>query len=356
MTILITGGAGFIGGNFILDWFNGSDENVVNLDKLTYAGNLITLTSLKNDPRHDFVKGDINDRELLRSLLERHVPRAIIHFAAESHVDRSICGPEQFIQSNILGTYNLLQTALDYWTNLPASKKSEFKFIHISTDEVYGSLSPSTPAFVETDPYQPNSPYSASKAASDHLVRAWRETYGFPALTVNCSNNYGPYQFPEKLIPLMVLNAISGKILPVYGDGKQIRDWLYVKDHCCAIHTILRTGRAGAVYNVGGSSEMVNLDLVNQICAILDECYPRTDKKPYKDQICHVKDRAGHDVRYAVDASLIRKELGWRPQTSLKEGLRNTVIWYVNNRNWCELVLSQSSQNKKKADALLFKQ
>jgi len=341
--ILVTGGAGFIGANFVLNWLSSvSAEGVINLDKLTYAGNLANLQSLKNDPRYIFVHGDIGDKELVNKLLAEHRPRAIINFAAESHVDRSIHGPAEFIQTNVVGIFNLLECAREYWGALQHVEKKRFRFHHVSTDEVYGSLSSSDPAFKETNPYQPNSPYSASKAASDHLVRAWFHTYGFPVVTTNCSNNYGPYHFPEKLIPLVILNALAGKSLPVYGDGQQIRDWLYVGDHCSAISQVLAKGRLGETYNIGGWNEKANLEVVNTICAILDELQPRADGKPYADQITFVKDRPGHDRRYAIDASKIEKELGWRPAETFDTGIRKTVQWYLDNPDWVEGVVTGS--------------
>ena len=327
--ILVTGGAGFIGSNFVLDWLAGSDEPVVNLDKLTYAGNLKNLDSVANDPRHVFVQGDIGDRALLDRLLAEHRPRAVLNFAAESHVDRSIHGPEDFIQTNVLGTFRLLESVRAYWAGLPAGEKDAFRFLHVSTDEVYGTLAPSAPAFAETHRYEPNSPYSASKAASDHLVRAWHHTYGLPVLTTNCSNNYGPYQFPEKLIPLVILNALDGKPLPVYGDGQQVRDWLYVVDHCRAIARVLDAGVVGETYNVGGLNEKTNLQVVDTICQLLDELRPKADGSSYKTQITHVTDRPGHDRRYAIDAGKIEAELGWQPSESFETGLRKTVQWYL---------------------------
>ena len=331
--ILVTGGAGFIGSNFVLDWLAGSDEPVVNLDKLTYAGNLKNLDSVANDPRHVFVQGDIGDRALLDRLLAEHRPRAVLNFAAESHVDRSIHGPEDFIQTNVLGTFRLLESVRAYWAGLPAGEKDAFRFLHVSTDEVYGTLAPSAPAFAETHRYEPNSPYSASKAASDHLVRAWHHTYGLPVLTTNCSNNYGPYQFPEKLIPLVILNALDGKPLPVYGDGQQVRDWLYVVDHCRAIARVLDAGVVGETYNVGGLNEKTNLQVVDTICQLLDELRPKADGSSYKTQITHVTDRPGHDRRYAIDASKIEAELGWQPSESFETGLRKTVQWYLGQVN-----------------------
>jgi dTDP-glucose 4,6-dehydratase len=339
--ILITGGAGFIGGNFVLDWLvNQTSEGIVNLDKLTYAGNLATLKSLENDPRHVFVQGDIRDYDLVLSLLKKHQVRAVVNFAAESHVDRSIHGPGDFIQTNIVGTFNLLEAVRTHWIELPADEKEQFRFLHVSTDEVYGSLSPTDSAFSETNPYEPNSPYSASKAASDHLVRAWHHTYGLPVLTTNCSNNYGPYHFPEKLIPLVILNALAGKSLPIYGDGQQIRDWLYVKDHCSAIRCVLETGKLGETYNVGGWNEKPNLDVVNAICSILDELRPKIDGTSYASQISYVKDRPGHDRRYAIDATKLERELGWKPAETFETGIRKTVEWYLANKEWTDGVLN----------------
>jgi len=341
--ILVTGGAGFIGGNFVLDWLaNPNAEGIVNLDKLTYAGNLATLQSLSSDARHVFVQGDIGDYELVLSLLKNYQIRAVVNFAAESHVDRSIHGPGDFIQTNVLGTFNLLEAVRAYWSELPDSEKSSFRFLHVSTDEVYGSLSPSDPAFSETNPYEPNSPYSASKAASDHLVRAWHHTYGLPVLTTNCSNNYGPYHFPEKLIPLVILNALAGKPLPIYGDGQQIRDWLYVKDHCSAIRRVLEAGRLGETYNVGGWNEKPNLDVVHTICSILDGLRPKADGSSYAAQITYVKDRPGHDRRYAINATKLERELGWKPAETFETGIQKTVQWYLDNQEWTDGVLSGS--------------
>jgi dTDP-glucose 4,6-dehydratase len=341
--ILVTGGAGFIGGNFLLDWLaNPQAEGIINLDKLTYAGNLATLASLHVDSRHVFIRGDIGDSTLVSGLLKEYQPRAIVNFAAESHVDRSIHGPAEFIQTNIVGTFNLLECAREYWNSLEGKAKENFRFHHVSTDEVYGSLSSSDPAFKETNPYEPNSPYSASKAASDHLVRAWFHTYGFPVVTTNCSNNYGPYHFPEKLIPLVILNALNSKPLPVYGDGQQIRDWLYVGDHCSAIREVLANGRLGQTYNIGGWNEKANLEVVNTICGILDELRPRSDGRLYAEQITFVTDRPGHDRRYAIDASKIEKELGWRPTETFDTGIRKTVQWYLDNPEWVQGVLTGS--------------
>ncbi len=354
MTLLVTGGAGFIGGNFVLDWIAGSDEPVINLDKLTYAGNLETLSSLQGNPRHVFVQGDIGDRALVDKLLAEHRPRAVINFAAESHVDRSIHGPGEFIQTNIVGTYNLLEAVRGYWNALPKGEMdprvkpeddkylthSSFRFLHVSTDEVYGSLAKDDPAFAETNRYEPNSPYSASKAASDHLVRAWHHTYGLPVLTTNCSNNYGPYHFPEKLIPLMIVNALAGKSLPVYGDGMQIRDWLYVKDHCSAIRRVLEAGRLGETYNVGGWNEKPNIEIVNTVCRLLDELRPKADGTSYATQITYVTDRPGHDRRYAIDARKLERELGWKPAETFETGIRKTVQWYLDHPQWVQNVQS----------------
>ena len=340
MSILITGGAGFIGSNFVLDWLVQSDELVVNLDKLTYAGNLVNLASLQGDPRHVFVQGDLGDRALVDRLLAEHQPRAVLHFAAESHVDRSIHGPDDFIQTNIVGTFRLLEAVRAHWSCLPEVEKAAFRFLHVSTDEVYGSLTKDAPPFAETNAYEPNSPYSASKAASDHLVRAWHHTYGLPVLTTNCSNNYGPYHFPEKLIPLMIVNALAGKPLPVYGDGMQIRDWLYVKDHCSAIRRVLEAGRLGDTYNVGGWNEKPNIEIVHTVCQLLDELRPRADGQPYAQQITYVTDRPGHDRRYAIDARKIERELGWTPAETFETGIRKTVQWYLDNPEWVANVQS----------------
>ena len=338
--ILVTGGAGFIGANFVLDWLALHDEPVINLDKLTYAGNLETLASLQGDARHRFVQGDIGDSALVSQLLAEHRPRAVVHFAAESHVDRSIHGAEDFIQTNIIGTFRLLEAVRAHWSGLPEADKAAFRFLHVSTDEVYGSLAPDAPAFTETHTYEPNSPYSASKAASDHLVRAWHHTHGLPVLTTNCSNNYGPYHFPEKLIPLMIVNALAGKSLPVYGDGMQVRDWLYVKDHCSAIRRVLEAGTLGETYNVGGWNEKPNIDIVHTICALLDELRPRADGASYTTQITHVKDRPGHDRRYAIDARKLEAELGWKPAETFESGIRKTVQWYLDNAEWVANVQS----------------
>ena len=340
MTILVTGCAGFIGSNFIHTWLQSSAETVVNLDKLTYAGNLANLKAFEGDMRHVFVQGDIGDRELLDKLLAEHKPRAVLNFAAESHVDRSIHGPGDFIQTNVMGTFNLLESVRAYWQELPETDKNAFRFLHVSTDEVYGTLSPTDPPFAETKNYEPNSPYSASKAASDHLVRAWHHTYGLPVLTTNCSNNYGPYHFPEKLIPLVLLNALAGKALPIYGDGQQVRDWLYVEDHCRAIARVLEAGKVGETYNIGGWNEKRNLEVVNALCAVLDELKPRADGKRYTEQITYVKDRPGHDRRYAIDARKIERELGWRPQETFESGIRKTVEWYLAHADWVADVTS----------------
>jgi len=338
--ILVTGGAGFIGANFVLDWLAQSDEPVINLDKLTYAGNPETLKSLHGDARHTLVQGDIGDAALVTRLLAEHRPRAVVNFAAESHVDRSIHGPGEFIQTNIVGTFNLLESVRGYCSALPATEKEAFRFLHVSTDEVYGSLGKDDPAFTESNHIEPNSPYSASKAASDHLVRAWHHTYGLPVLTTNCSNNYGPYHFPEKLIPLLIVNSLAGKNLPVYGDGQQIRDWLYVKDHCSAIRRVLEAGRLGETYNVGGWNEKANLEIVHTVCALLDELRPRADGKPYKDQITYVTDRPGHDRRYAIDARKLERELSWKPAETFETGIRKTVQWYLDNPEWVAHVQS----------------
>jgi dTDP-glucose 4,6-dehydratase len=340
--ILVTGGAGFIGSNFVLDWIAAEGTPVVNLDKLTYAGNLSNLASLENEPRHIFVRGDINDRSLVRRLLAQYKPSAIVHLAAESHVDRSIHGPEDFILTNVNGTFHLLEEARAYWLSLPAEQKAAFRFLHVSTDEVYGSLGSNDPAFSETTAYAPNSPYSASKAASDHLVRAYHHTYGLPTLTTNCSNNYGPYQFPEKLIPLMILNAIKGKALPIYGDGLNVRDWLYVEDHCQAIRTVLARGRVGEMYNIGGWHEKANLEVVRTICRLLDEL--ASSSKPYADLITFVKDRPGHDRRYAIDACKIERELGWKPAESFETGIEKTLKWYLANQDWVKGITSSEYQ------------
>jgi dTDP-glucose 4,6-dehydratase len=338
--ILTTGGAGFIGSNFVLDWLAGSSEPVLNLDKLSYAGNLANLASLRGDARHVFVQGDIGDVGLVARLLREHRPRAIVNFAAESHVDRSIHGPIDFIQTNIVGTFHLLDTVRAYWNDLPPAERSAFRFLHVSTDEVYGSLGSDEPAFRETHRYEPNSPYSASKAASDHLVRAWHHTYGLPVLTTNCSNNYGPFHFPEKLIPLCIHNALAGKPLPIYGDGQQRRDWLYVGDHCAAIRRVLEAGQVGEVYNVGGWNEKANLEVVTTLCDMLDALSPRVDGRSYRDQIAFVTDRPGHDRRYAIDAGKLERELGWKPAETFESGMRKTVRWYLDNQDWVKNVTS----------------
>jgi dTDP-glucose 4,6-dehydratase len=340
--ILVTGAAGFIGSNFVLDWFESCGEPVVNLDKLTYAGNLHNLASLAGDDRHTFVRGDIGDTALVASLLQRYRPRAIVNLAAESHVDRSIRGPEAFVQTNVVGTFNLLESARQYWASLPQPAQSSFRFLHVSTDEVYGSLPPDAPAFTESRRYEPNSPYSASKAASDHFVRAYFHTYGLPVVTTNCSNNYGPYHFPEKLIPLVIVNALAGKSLPVYGDGRQVRDWLYVRDHCIALRRALEAGAPGETYNIGGWNEKANLDIVHTICDLLDECKPRADGGSYRSQIMHVPDRPGHDRRYAIDARKTERELGWKPAETFESGIRKTVLWYLANGEWVSKVQSGS--------------
>ncbi len=334
MTILVTGGAGFIGSNFCMDWLAASDELVINLDKLTYAGNLQNLASIAEDPRHRFVHGDFGDAGLVQQLLATYHPRAVVNFAAESHVDRSIHGPAAFIQTNIVGTFGLLEQVRAYWSALDASRQAAFRFLHVSTDEVYGSLAHDDAAFTENHRYAPNSPYSASKAASDHLVRAYHHTYGLPVLTTNCSNNYGPFHFPEKLIPLMIVNAQAGKALPVYGDGQQVRDWLYVKDHCSAIRRVLEAGRSGEVYNIGGWNEKANLEIVHTVCDLLDELKPRGDSRSYREQITFVTDRPGHDRRYAIDARKIEQELGWRPAETFESGIRKTVQWYLSHPEW----------------------
>ena len=345
MSIFVTGGAGFIGSNFILDWFQSSDETLINLDALTYAGNLENLSTLQDDKRHLFVQGDIADRDLVAKLLHTHQPRAIVNFAAESHVDRSIDAPDDFIQTNIVGTFKLLESVRDYWQTLLRDEQTDFRFLHVSTDEVYGSLHATAPAFTELHRYEPNSPYSASKAASDHLVRAYHHTYGLPVLTTNCSNNYGPYQFPEKLIPLVIHNALTGKDLPIYGDGSNIRDWLYVSDHCTAIRRVLEAGAPGEIYNIGGLNEKTNLDVVTTLCHLLDELKPRPDKASYASQITYVKDRAGHDQRYAIDADKIERELDWQPRHSFESGIRKTVEWYLNNQPWVNHVASGEYRN-----------
>ncbi|EXU80179.1 dTDP-glucose 4,6-dehydratase [Comamonas aquatica DA1877] len=340
--IFVTGGAGFIGANFVLDWLATTGEPVVNIDKLTYAGNLENLASVRDDARHTFVQADIGDSAVIAQLLAQHQPRAVLNFAAESHVDRSIHGPEDFIQTNVVGTFRLLEAVRAYWSGLPADAKSAFRFLHVSTDEVYGTLGATDPAFTESHNYEPNSPYSASKAASDHLVRAWHHTYGLPVLTTNCSNNYGPMHFPEKLIPLMIVNALAGKPLPIYGDGQQIRDWLYVRDHCSAIRRVLEAGRLGDTYNVGGWNEQANIDIVQTVCALLDELRPREDGKSYAEQIRFVQDRPGHDRRYAIDARKLERELGWKPAETFDTGIRKTVQWYLDHPEWVAHVQSGS--------------
>jgi dTDP-glucose 4,6-dehydratase len=341
--VLVTGGAGFIGANFVLEWIAAEQSPVVNLDKLTYAGNPENLAALKNDTRHRFVKGDIADRELVGKLLREHQPRALVHFAAESHVDRSIHGPADFVQTNVVGTFELLEAVRGYWSGLAGAEKKDFRFLHVSTDEVYGSLGPNDPAFSESTPYAPNSPYAASKAASDHLVRSYHHTYGLPTVTTNCSNNYGPYQFPEKLIPLMILNAIGRKPLPIYGDGKNVRDWLYVSDHCEAVRLVLKRGRPGATYNIGGNAEKANLDVVHAVCAILDELKP--DGAPHGKLITFVADRPGHDRRYAIDAGMVKSELGWAPRERFDTGLRKTVQWYLDHMKWADNITSGEYRN-----------
>lgn len=343
-SIVVTGGSGFIGSNFIHSWIESKGTPVINLDALTYAGNPENLAALGRDRRYTFVKGSIDDRELVSRTLHDHAPAAIIHFAAESHVDRSILGPAAFIQTNICGTFSLLEAAKEYWEALDPIARKGFRFLHVSTDEVYGSLSPQDLKFSETTPYAPNSPYSASKAASDHLVRAYHHTYGLPTLTTNCSNNYGPYQFPEKLIPLIILNALQGKGLPIYGDGKNVRDWLFVEDHCAALRAVMERGRIGETYNIGGSSEMENIAVVRTVCAVLDSLEPGSQFRPHHDLIRFVQDRPGHDRRYAVNTSKIESELGWRPAESFESGIRKTVAWYLANRQWCENVNSGAYQ------------
>ena len=339
MTILVTGGAGFIGSNFVRDWLAQSDERVINLDKLTYAGNLDNVADLRT-LSHVFVQGDIGDQVLVARLLERHRPRAVINFAAETHVDRSIEGPGAFLETNVQGTYGLLQAVLGHWKTLAATDRDAFRFVHVSTDEVYGTLEPGAAPFTETHPHQPNSPYAASKAASDHLVRAWHHTYGLPVVTTNCSNNYGPRQFPEKLIPLLVTNALAGRALPIYGDGLQVRDWLHVRDHASALCRVLEAGRLGETYNIGGLNERTNLEVVDAVCAILDTLKPRADGRSYRRQIVHVQDRAGHDRRYAINAGKIQRELGWQPQETFEQGLLHTVSWYLANAPWVDRVRS----------------
>jgi len=345
MSILVTGAAGFIGSNFVLNWLANNNEKVIALDKLTYAGNLENLKSVELNTNYLFVQGDIGDSTLMAKLLQEHQPRAIVNFAAESHVDRSIHGPDDFMQTNILGTYRLLEEARSFFNTLGDEAKKQFRFLHVSTDEVYGTLSSTDPAFKETNPYEPNSPYSASKAASDHLVRAWHHTYNLPVLTTNCSNNYGPYHFPEKLIPLCILKALQGQDLPIYGDGKQVRDWLYVVDHCKGIVTVLEKGVIGETYNIGGWNEKTNLEVVHTLCDLLDELQPREDGKSYKNQITFVKDRPGHDRRYAIDATKTSDELGWKPEETFETGIRKTVQWYLDNQDWVANVQSGEYQN-----------
>jgi dTDP-glucose 4,6-dehydratase len=345
VTILITGGAGFIGSNFILDWLDTYDETVINLDKLTYAGNLENLATIEDKLNYEFIRGDISNQNLIETLLSKYQPRAIVNFAAESHVDRSIHGPANFVQTNVLGTFNLLEATRAHWTKLTGDQQQNFRFLHVSTDEVYGSLEQHAPPFTESHPYQPNSPYSATKASSDHLVRAYYHTYDMPMLTTNCSNNYGPYQFPEKLIPLVILNALAGQALPIYGDGKQVRDWLFVGDHCSAICTVLEKGQTGEVYNIGGLNEMTNMEIVLTLCTLLDNLRPRADGASYSSQITHVTDRPGHDRRYAIDATKIHRELNWKPAETFGSGIKKTVNWYLNNESWVTNVTSGEYRN-----------
>jgi dTDP-glucose 4,6-dehydratase len=345
--ILVTGGAGFIGGNYIHQQQPNTQRTIINLDKLTYAGNLATLAPTKNNPNHIFIEGDIGDTVLINQILQKYQPQAILNFAAETHVDRSIDSPAAFIETNIQGTFNLLEATRNYWKQLDSTAQQTFRFLHVSTDEVFGSLSPTDPAFTETTPYSPNSPYSASKAASDHLVRAYFHTYGLPTLITNCSNNYGPYQFPEKLIPLTILNALNGKPLPIYGDGQNIRDWLYVGDHCLAIDTVLEKGQPGETYNVGGNAERNNLWLVQQLCSILDELLPTSPHCPHNQLITFVQDRPGHDRRYAIDCTKLQTELGWQPQADITSGLRQTVQWYLDNQAWCDTVTADKYQQQR---------
>ncbi len=340
--ILVTGGAGFIGSNYVIQAITRGNQKVINLDKLTYAGNLETLKKIESNPYYRFIQGDIGDRILLPEILNKFQPIAVINFAAESHVDRSIHGPSEFIETNVVGTFNLLESVRAYYESLSEEVRAQFRFLHVSTDEVYGTLSPDAPAFTENHPYEPNSPYAASKAASDHLVRAWFHTYGLPGITTNCSNNYGPYQFPEKLIPLMIYNALNKKSLPVYGDGLQVRDWLYVGDHCDALEVVLRNGRIGETYNIGGNNEKTNISVVKTICYLLDQLSPRKDHKSYIDQIEYVRDRLGHDRRYAIDANKIRKDLGWSPQETFETGIEKTIRWYLSNPDWVHSVISGS--------------
>ena len=345
MTILVTGGAGFIGANFIIDWLQTRNEDVVNLDKLTYAGNLRNLASVEDHESYAFIQGDIGDSALIPKLLAEYKPRAVINFAAESHVDRSIHSAEDFIRTNVVGVYRLLNNVLSHWSELPEAEKAEFRFLHVSTDEVYGALEPDEPAFTEDNRYKPNNPYSASKAASDHLVRAFHHTYGLPVLTTNCSNNYGPFQFPEKLIPLFIHNALAQKSLPLYGDGRQVRDWLYVRDHCVAIRQVLETGEVGEVYNIGGNNEKTNLEIANMLCEILDEIRPGNGGESYKSLITLVKDRPGHDRRYAMDCSRIQRDLGWRTSETIESGIRKTVLWYLENQDWVAATVGADYQN-----------
>jgi dTDP-glucose 4,6-dehydratase len=344
-TVLVTGGAGFIGANFVLQWLAADAGRVVNLDKLTYAGNLANLASASGDARHVFVQGDIGDAALVTRLLAEHRPRAVVNFAAESHVDRSIHSAGEFVQTNVLGTFRLLEAVRQHWQGLPEGEKPGFRFLHVSTDEVYGSLGPADPAFTESHNYQPNSPYSASKAGSDHLVRAWHHTYGLPVLTTNCSNNYGPFQFPEKLIPLVILNALQGKPLPVYGDGQNVRDWLFVADHCSAIRAVLERGAPGEVYNIGGNCERANIEVVRAICRALDDFLPGSAHRPHDKLITFVTDRPGHDRRYAIDTAKIRREIGWEPSVTFEQGLRQTVRWYLDNNDWVKNVQSGAYRN-----------
>jgi len=349
--ILVTGGAGFIGSNFVIDWLSKNDETVINLDKLTYAGNLNNLSSIKSDKRHIFVNGDISDTSLVTELLTKYQPRAIINFAAESHVDRSISGPEAFIETNILGVFHLLECSKEYWLSITSEEKSAFRFLHVSTDEVYGSLEADAPAFTEEHSYKPSSPYSASKASSDHLVRAYHETYGLPVLTTNCSNNYGPFQFPEKLIPLIISNALAHKALPIYGDGLQIRDWLYVSDHCSAIRAVLEQGKSGEVYNIGGLNEKTNIEIVHTLCDTLNELSPiseNNDIENYRELITFVEDRPGHDRRYAINASKLETELNWRPSETFETGIRKTVVWYLQNADWIKQVVNGEYRKRNK--------
>src|SRR5210317_166867 len=345
MSIVVTGAAGFIGSNFVLHWLANNNENLIALDKLTYAGNLENLESVETNPNYVFVKGDIGDSGLISKILMEYNPRAVVNFAAESHVDRSIHGPDDFMQTNIIGTYRLLEEARSFFNTLNDDDRKQFRFLHVSTDEVYGTLSSTDPAFKETNPYEPNSPYSASKAASDHLVRAWHHTYGLPVLTTNCSNNYGPYHFPEKLIPLCILKALQGQDLPIYGDGQQIRDWLYVADHCKGIATVLEKGAIGETYNIGGWNEKTNLEVVQTLCDLLDELKPREDSRSYREQITFVKDRPGHDRRYAIDATKISNELGWKPEETFETGIRKTVQWFLDNQDWVAHVQSGEYQH-----------